>query len=683
MKQKRNHRSARRLIISIAGIMIVQAASIQISFALTVGSPTPVSAAETIPASSLAPANLLQVVDGMQGTDVQILAMGAGVRQTAVLDNNTVINNGAVSGGDWDIASTQRISHYPGYEALAVQFVGSDVSAANYSTDADAGWNPKDLTLDTTTMWIKIKYTNAGYYKGALVDAVATIKVTPYKNRTVGVSWASLNYADQPYYPTIQLSELLYNGWCWQNVGEYNVDLTFYPKGGTTPIEFPATTFSDTSGAYYVLNSLNPARSKNEGPTTVVLTGPEYVWPKSGTVTQAYVADNSNIRLDYNGDTEAGLQYGYNGGTNGWGAPWDASQDNPTSPDWNLNSVMFATANTNHLNFTLGAMERDPYASQQVKRTIYVWTSFSTEAFSGRTVSYIDIPVSKVWVNPASAHPDSVTVDLYQEWTTGDWSNPATIQSEKVQTVELNDSNKWSDTFKYLPAKADLAKKLGVNESQVRYTAKEAAVPGYVPTYTYQENGSIVVSNKEIKPAKAAAVDIQKTVKGSPKTDETFTFELTPDEATFPMPAGSDGKKTAMITGAGTTSFGTWTYTKAGVYTYHVREVAGDNADYKYDATVYEITDTVTLNDNGELVVNRVIQTTAGSKTDGALTFTNQFMPQEEFPSPPENLKTNPPVQTGDASQPYLFLLAAILSLGTITAFGIEAVAQESKMNRQ
>jgi pilin isopeptide linkage protein len=189
------------------------------------------------------------------------------------------------------------------------------------------------------------------------------------------------------------------------------------------------------------------------------------------------------------------------------------------------------------------------------------------------------------------------------------------------------------------------------------------------------------------KPVTTATIDIQKIVKGEPKTDETFTFELTSDQNTFPMPSGIEGKQDVTITGPGTATFGSWTYSTPGVYTYHAREVSGDNTEYAYDATVYEITDTVILNDAGDLVVNRVVQKSVGKTVDGVLAFSNQYKPQEEFPGPPENPPVNPPVnpptQTGDISHPYLFLLLAILSLGMLVALCISTIAKKRKMNKQ
>lgn len=189
--------------------------------------------------------------------------------------------------------------------------------------------------------------------------------------------------------------------------------------------------------------------------------------------------------------------------------------------------------------------------------------------------------------------------------------------------------------------------------------------------------GTLIFTNEfTAKPVTPEAIGIQKIVKGTPYTDETFTFELTPGEDTFPMPAASDGKQEITIKGAGVGTFGTWTYTAAGVYTYQLKEVAGSNEDYTYDKTVYTITDTVTLNDAGNLEASRAIQNENGASCDRTVTFTNQYKPHEEFPNiekpdPPTNpdnsSKPNHPnvdaaVQTGDYSQPVIMVIIFGLS---------------------
>lgn len=131
-------------------------------------------------------------------------------------------------------------------------------------------------------MWVKVKYTDATYYDGELVDAEAIIKVTPFKTRTNRSRWSpnggynywgNKTYADKDndkpiYYPTIQISGLLHGGWVRQNVDEFNVDISFYRKGSTTPITLKGT-FNDEEATYYTINSLNPEYNYTDG--TMVL----------------------------------------------------------------------------------------------------------------------------------------------------------------------------------------------------------------------------------------------------------------------------------------------------------------------------------------------------------------------------------------------------------------------------
>lgn len=262
--------------------------------------------------TTLAPANQLRVIDGIQGVDIEIIESGTVVKQTALVTSDVLIGGSSLFSGDWAKASIQKHDKFIGAEALSIQFTGSDTTAANYATDSDAGWNQEDLSLATTNMWVKVKYTNAGYYNGELVDTIATIKVTPFKNRTPGASWANENYSNISYFPIIQLSEVLAKGWAWQNVNEFDVNMEFYLKGETTSISFPNTTFDDFEGVYYTINSLNLAKIFDDG----VAVGLEYVWPKEGTVSKVYSTEGSNIVTEYYGGPDAGTQYAYNGGTN-------------------------------------------------------------------------------------------------------------------------------------------------------------------------------------------------------------------------------------------------------------------------------------------------------------------------------------------------------------------------------
>ena len=52
----------------------------------------------------------------------------------------------------------------------------------NYRWNYKAGWKGEDLDIKQTTMKVRLQYTNAGYYKGKLIDATAEISITPSKN---------------------------------------------------------------------------------------------------------------------------------------------------------------------------------------------------------------------------------------------------------------------------------------------------------------------------------------------------------------------------------------------------------------------------------------------------------------------------------------------------------------------
>ncbi len=186
-------------------------------------------------------------------------------------------------------------------------------------------------------------------------------------------------------------------------------------------------------------------------------------------------------------------------------------------------------------------------------------------------------------------------------------------------------------------------------------------------------DGALAFTNQfTAKPVAAATLDVEKTVKGNPNVDETFTFELAPDEETFPMPGKNGGIAEVTIGGSGTASFGTWSYTEPGEYTYQVKEVAGDNSHYTYDKTLYTIIDTVTLNDAGDLEVTRVIQNDSGETINGALAFTNEYTNSKtNHVTKPNNPNDNLAVQTGDNSHPYVLLAVAIGSLILLLILGL------------
>ena len=117
--------------------------------------------------------------------------------------------------------------------------------------------------------------------------------------------------------------------------------------------------------------------------------------------------------------------------------------------------------------------------------------------------------------------------------------------------------------------------------------------------------------------------------------EDTFTFELTANDGSYPMPEGVS-RKSVTIEGNGTASFGTITFTQTGTYTYTVTEVEGNSGDYTYDTAKYTITYEV-INPDGLLEVTKTVK--KNGFNSNVITFTNKTDKYEE--DEPEE-STNP-----------------------------------------
>ncbi|MCL2433590.1 MAG: Cna B-type domain-containing protein [Clostridia bacterium] len=117
---------------------------------------------------------------------------------------------------------------------------------------------------------------------------------------------------------------------------------------------------------------------------------------------------------------------------------------------------------------------------------------------------------------------------------------------------------------------------------------------------------------------------VRKIVKGTPPVDSVFTFKLSAEDASYPMPEGSaNGVKTVQIAGEGEAEFGTWEYKQEGTYRYSITEVNTGATGYIYDAEVYTIKDDVTMA-NGQFFVSRTVTNKAGVRAV-TLEFTNEY----------------------------------------------------------
>lgn len=164
-----------------------------------------------------------------------------------------------------------------------------------------------------------------------------------------------------------------------------------------------------------------------------------------------------------------------------------------------------------------------------------------------------------------------------------------------------------------------------------------------------------------IRPADTRDVEyfVVKRVKGSPKSMESFTFELKAEDILSPMPTGSaDGKKLISVEGEGRLSFGSWTYTEPGDYRYTVREIAGNDRRYVYDKTIYHVTDHVYYSGN-KLKVDHIVSDQNGKSVSSAdFLFVNQY----------KKLGFGP--KTGDGIRLMIWLICIVLGACGIAAAG-------------
>ena len=145
-----------------------------------------------------------------------------------------------------------------------------------------------------------------------------------------------------------------------------------------------------------------------------------------------------------------------------------------------------------------------------------------------------------------------------------------------------------------------------------------------------------------------------------PNPAEDFTIVLKADDASFPMPEGSDENGYTMtVTGADTKNLPAITYNRVGIYTYTVLQTAGTNKKCTYDTTVYSLIVYITNAEDGSgLEATAVLYPNGeGEKMTGA-----------EFKNVYETVKPRDPnsPSTGDTSTPVLYAAMIAGSLAVI-----------------
>ena len=158
--------------------------------------------------------------------------------------------------------------------------------------------------------------------------------------------------------------------------------------------------------------------------------------------------------------------------------------------------------------------------------------------------------------------------------------------------------------------------------------------------------------------------------------NESFTFTMTPDDKSYPMPdpqaneypAGSTASintstnaMTLTLKGPGSVEFGWMYYYKAGTYTYEVKETAGSSKGWTYDKTIYKLKVVVTK-DGEKLTAKETITDSKGNPVT-KMSFTNKYEePEKKVP------------QTGQLWWP-----VAVMGIGGVALIAVGAVLRKKR----
>ena len=180
---------------------------------------------------------------------------------------------------------------------------------------------------------------------------------------------------------------------------------------------------------------------------------------------------------------------------------------------------------------------------------------------------------------------------------------------------------------------ADSEKIPGMVYSTEEYTVEITAedVNGeLVGSVAFRKDGTpvqadeLVITNEMKLHSASAQWAVEKILDGiTPPSAEDFSFTLTETDGSFTTAKVGGLQETVTVSGAGTDRFSNIVYTQVGTYYYVVKEEAGSRGGMTYDATVYHVTVTVTVQGD-DLVADTVI-TKLGGGAATELVFTNTY----------------------------------------------------------
>lgn len=251
-----------------------------------------------------------------------------------------------------------------------------------------------------------------------------------------------------------------------------------------------------------------------------------------------------------------------------------------------------------------------------------------------------------------------------------------TVGGVRVDSAKLNADNGWAATFSNLPMpdgyedngtpylldKDGNRLDFGIEEEDGDWAVSVGNWVASASSHTL----SVTVTNSAPAPAEVPLVGTKSIEGRSFKSGDSFMFEL---EGLDGAPSFSCGDSVTIKPSSGTTAqidFGTAKFTKAGTYTYHLRERKGAQEGMSYD--VAERTVVVKVASNGKGKLEASVAYYVGDKASDGLSWTNRY--GEETPAgsdkTPGRAHFGGLPKTGDAAFATVILFAA---LGVAIAF--------------
>lgn len=159
----------------------------------------------------------------------------------------------------------------------------------------------------------------------------------------------------------------------------------------------------------------------------------------------------------------------------------------------------------------------------------------------------------------------------------------------------------------------------------------------------------------------AISIPVIVTAEGTlPEPSETYIVRMTADDPLSPMPNGQTGGYFDLaVTQLGSTPFPQIEYGTAGVFTYKIELLAGDNKDCTYDKSTYTMTVRVNVMADDEYEATVTLRKDGTDTKPDSAEFHNIYKTVVKPPKPP---------QTGDKSNlPFWLALMIASGIGIIS----------------